>query len=141
MIRVQTGRTPLHVAAERGNADLLRQFAHIAETVNIGDKQGQTPLHACMSNIGDRGRRELPEEKLQCMAVLIEYSAILDACDHAGFTALHYACDNGNIQAVKLLLKKGCSIHQQGPVRSSATALLRDVSMLPPCAEEAPSWT
>ena len=120
---MQTGRTPLHVAAERGNADLLRQFAHVAETVNIGDKQGQTPLHACTSNIGVSGRRNLSEEKLQCMAVLIEYSAILDASDHAGCTPLHYACDSGNVRAVKMLLNSGCSMHQQGPVRSSGTSL------------------
>lgn len=113
----------MHVAAERGNAALLRQFAHIAETVNVGDKQGQTPLHACTSNIGDRGRRRLTEEKLECMAVLIEYSAILDARDHAGYTALHYASDNGNVPVVNMLLENGCRIHEPGPVCFPPTVL------------------
>lgn len=112
---MQTGRTPLHVAAERGNAALLRQFAHIAETVNLGDNHGQTPLHACTSNIGDSGRRRI-SEKLQCMAVLLECSAMLDACDEAGCTPLHYASDTGNVAAVQLLLKAGCSRNAPGPV-------------------------
>ena len=95
---------------------MLRQFAHVVDSVNIGDDQGRTPLHACTSNIGDRGRRRLLEEKLQCMGILIEYSAIVDAYDEAGFTPLHYASDNGNVAAVRLLLESGCSAFAPGPV-------------------------
>lgn len=93
----------------------------MVETVNVGDDEGRTPLHACTSNIGVRGRRRLLEEKIQCMVVLIEYSAILDAYDEAGFTPLHYASDNGNVAAVRLLLEKGCSAYAGGPVRTLTT--------------------
>jgi ankyrin repeat protein len=129
MVTMQVGRTPLHVAAEVGNAALLRQFADIAETVDIGDKRGFTPLHACTSKTGERGRR-LTADKLQCMEILIHFGANLDACDAAGFTPLHYAADNGNVAAVQLLLAKGCSVHAPGPVCFAPSVLLSVTSPL-----------
>jgi ankyrin repeat protein len=111
MHSMQMGRTPLHVAAANGNHGMLSLFVSVAETVNIGDKHGHTPLHACVSNFGDRAA------KLRCMEVLLEQSDVmLDAVDSAGCTCLHHASDIGNVKAVKLIVKHGCSIVEPGPV-------------------------
>ena len=80
---------------------------------NIQDLCDQTPLHMCASNMGDVAG------KLKCIALLVKHDCWIDALDSRGCTALHYAADSGNLQAVKALVKAGAGWTISTPVRNS----------------------
>ena len=57
--------------------------------------------------------------KLKCIALLVKHDCWMDALDSRGCTALHYAADSGNLQAVKALVKAGAGWTISTPVRNS----------------------
>jgi ankyrin repeat protein len=101
----------MHIAAACGNVRMLTLFVLNASNINPPDDQGQTPVHVCTSNMGDC------TAKAKCLRILAEHGAFLDAADAFGFTALHYACDAGNVPATRALLEAGCDIFTATPVR------------------------
>jgi serine/threonine-protein phosphatase 6 regulatory ankyrin repeat subunit B len=71
--------TPLHIAAEKGDEEMLSQLLRYkANTKNL-DVYGNTPLHLACKN----GHRE-------CVEVLIKYKSPLDAQNSQGLCALHF---------------------------------------------------
>ena len=73
-------------------AELLKEKPQLANTVRSGDQF--TPLHAAVWN----GHAE-------CVRVLIEAGADLNAQACNQKTVLHYAAENGNLQIAEMLLK------------------------------------
>jgi ankyrin repeat protein len=150
MLKSRTGFLPIHFAARHADAGLLGTFLQShnrrqtgetvregenvlmqaagwgsAETVAVllekkaklqgADAHGATALHyaARAGNISTLG-------------VLIEYArsthpTLVDLADHGGLTPLMTACRNGRLQAVQLLLGRGCNAAQRSS--SGETAL------------------
>ncbi|KAI8504709.1 Ankyrin repeat domain-containing protein 11 [Branchiostoma belcheri] len=95
--RNERGETPLHMAAIKGDADLLRQLIKQGAEVNAKDFAGWTPLHeAC-----NHGYYEVAKMLLQAGANVNTQGLDDD-------TPLHDAASNGHPhQIVELLLKHG----------------------------------
>ena len=55
--------------------------------------------------------RNLSEDDLECMRILINHGANVNARDDDQWTALHYAAMRSNIDGINLLLDKGADIH------------------------------
>jgi ankyrin repeat protein len=112
-MNAQAGDTPLHIAAASGNHSILKAMLREASgnSVNTADQHGRTPLHVCASNSGDVSK------KSRCIATLVRHGAELEVQDAVGLTALHYAADSGNLDAVKSLVKSGASLYTATPVR------------------------
>ncbi|XP_019640135.1 PREDICTED: ankyrin repeat domain-containing protein 11-like [Branchiostoma belcheri] len=94
--RNERGETPLHMAAIKGDADLLRQLIKQGAEVNAKDFAGWTPLHeAC-----NHGYYEVAKMLLQAGANVNTQGLDDD-------TPLHDAASNGHPHIVELLLKHG----------------------------------
>ena len=55
--------------------------------------------------------------------LLAENRSILNHKDRHGYTALHYAAENGHVEVVKLLVEAGLPISMPGPDRMTALHL------------------
>jgi len=102
-------RTPLHIAVQSEDANLVKALLQKGFDVNERDNDGRTALHYA------RGADVL-KELLKCFDIEI------NATDDEGRTALHYAAMEGERVPLRLLLEKGidpnvCDKVWQNPVR------------------------
>eukprot|EP00300_Choanocystis_sp_HF-7_P010265 c16864_g2_i1.p1 GENE.c16864_g2_i1~~c16864_g2_i1.p1 ORF type:complete len:792 (+),score=141.22 c16864_g2_i1:189-2378(+) len=125
--------TPLHVAAERGHAAIVRFLAdHCECDIMQGDEEGLCPLHVAAENghldvvnaLLDLGCQiDHPSSDgrtaLACAArgghvevveALITAGCKLDEADNCGFTALFHAAQEGNVPVVRQLIDADCDI-------------------------------
>ncbi|KAH7407056.1 ankyrin repeat-containing domain protein [Phaeosphaeria sp. MPI-PUGE-AT-0046c] len=98
--RDSDGRTPLHLALQRGNIALVQYMLNDPrgrDALHSSDWAGQTPLHFAT---------ESPRN--QAIDLLLDAGAFeMHATDHKGRTALHHAASLGNLAAVEKLLERG----------------------------------
>ncbi|XP_043196067.1 serine/threonine-protein phosphatase 6 regulatory ankyrin repeat subunit A-like, partial [Amphibalanus amphitrite] len=129
------GRTPLHVAAERGRRDCVPLLVTCREPLTAGDRQGRTPLQTaarhghlstveCLLDAGspaghrDRGGRTAlhlacEAEHSRVAVRLVERvgrPALLNITDKAGQTALHVAARRGLVDVTDALVSHGASV-------------------------------
>ena len=89
------GRTPLHIAAEKGYGDVAMFLVENGADVNLTDTNGNTPLIFIIHKIGN----------LEITKRLIAKGAVVNAQNRTGETALMYAAWSGYSEIVQLLLK------------------------------------
>lgn len=94
------GQTPAHLAARSLNHKFLKVVEELGGKINLQDKDGDTPLiKAASCNV--------PISKISTLKLLISKSAKVNIQNKLGFTALHYAAEKNDVEAVKLLLANG----------------------------------
>ncbi|XP_063773053.1 ankyrin repeat domain-containing protein 6 isoform X2 [Pseudophryne corroboree] len=93
------GRTPLHLAANKGHLNVVQILLKAGCELNIQDDGHQTALHRA-AVVGNS----------DILAVLIQEGCALDRQDKDGNTALHEAAWHGFSQSVKLLVKAGANV-------------------------------
>ncbi|KAJ3141427.1 POC1 centriolar protein A [Physocladia obscura] len=93
-------RTPLHWAADVGNAEIAILLINAQANLNLLDINYRMPLHlAARSN------------HVNVIRCILEHSAdSLNAKTDTGFTPLHFACLNGHSDAVQALLDAGADV-------------------------------
>ncbi|XP_014788883.1 putative ankyrin repeat protein RF_0381 [Octopus bimaculoides] len=98
--RDQSGRTPLHYAAENGNLQILCLLIEANFDINAKDNQGQTPLHiACHYR------------QLDIATCLIALGCDVNTCDVQHNTPLHRATRSNLDQLVSMLCECGASVN------------------------------
>ncbi|XP_068459312.1 ankyrin repeat domain-containing protein 12 isoform X2 [Clinocottus analis] len=99
--RNERGETPLHMAAIRGDAKLVKELISLGADVNVKDFAGWTPLHeACNLGYYDVAK------------VLIAAGAEVNTQGLDDDTPLHDASSSGHTDIVKLLLRHGGNAFQ-----------------------------
>jgi 26S proteasome non-ATPase regulatory subunit 10 len=103
--------TPLHVAAFKGNAEMVKVICEEAAkhsfSVDEKDDIGCTPLRlACHSGF------------LDCVALLISNGADVNSSANDGSTSLHVAASAGKLEVCRTLLDNGAAVE---PVDNSGT--------------------
>ena len=94
------GETPLHTAAIRGSARLVRQLLQMGADPNAQDNAEWSPLHeAC--NRGNLG----------VVKVLTEFGADLNLKGFGKDSPLHDAARNGHLKVVKFLVRAGANLN------------------------------
>lgn len=94
------GKSTLHVAAARGQAECLAVILAHGADVSLQDVSGFTALHLAAKN-------NHPE----CAKKLIQSKCAVDAVDSSGRTALHHAAASGNAGIVQLLCEHKCHVN------------------------------
>jgi len=95
----KTGKTPLHVAVDNKQTELVKSLIEKGADVNATDNEKYTPLTlAVQSNNKD------------VVNILIERDADVDARDSSGYTPLLWATYSGNVEIVKILIDGGADV-------------------------------
>uniref|UniRef100_H0XGT1 Ankyrin repeat domain 6 n=1 Tax=Otolemur garnettii TaxID=30611 RepID=H0XGT1_OTOGA len=94
----QHGRTPLHLAANKGHLSVVQILLKAGCDLDVQDDGNQTALH-----------RATVVGNTEVIAALIQEGCALDRQDKDGNTALHEASWHGFSQSVKLLVKAGAN--------------------------------
>ena len=96
-VRSENGATLGHVAARRGDAEVLKLLlTKTSSLAKIGDVRGATPLHVCAY----RGHGD-------CLDKLLEAGGDANQPDSDGATAVHFAAASGHLESLKTLIEKG----------------------------------
>uniref|UniRef100_A0A673U806 Ankyrin repeat domain 6 n=1 Tax=Suricata suricatta TaxID=37032 RepID=A0A673U806_SURSU len=90
------GRTPLHLAANKGHLSVVQILLKAGCDLDVQDDGDQTALH-----------RATVVGNTDVIAALIQEGCALDRQDKAGNTALHLACQNSHSQSTRVLLLGG----------------------------------
>ena len=88
------GRTPLHLAAERGHGQVADLLVRGGANLEAKDDNGRTPLHLAAEN-----------GQLNVAALLVNAGANQEAEEHSGWTPLYWAATRGNLAIADLLVK------------------------------------
>ena len=99
--REPDGFTPLHLAAYFGGAVVVRALldARVDPDPPARNDAGMRPLHSAAAT-GGAGDAEVAQ-------LLLDAGADANARQHGGYTPLHAAAHNGNVELVDLLLARG----------------------------------
>ncbi|XP_063668634.1 ankyrin repeat domain-containing protein 6 isoform X18 [Pan troglodytes] len=93
------GRTPLHLAANKGHLPVVQILLKAGCDLDVQDDGDQTALH-----------RATVVGNTEIIAALIHEGCALDRQDKDGNTALHEASWHGFSQSAKLLVKAGANV-------------------------------
>uniref|UniRef100_A0A673MXG4 Ankycorbin-like n=1 Tax=Sinocyclocheilus rhinocerous TaxID=307959 RepID=A0A673MXG4_9TELE len=94
------GKSALHVAATRGQAECLAVILAHGADVSLQDASGFTALHLAAKN-----------NHSECAKKLLQTKCVVDALDGSGRTALHHAAASGDAVIVQLLCKHRCHVN------------------------------
>jgi len=98
---IATGETPLMTCAQTGSADAVRLL--IARGADVNTKEPVQNHTALMWAAA--------EDHPHVVQLLIEHGADLRANTRKGFTALHFAAREGNLECARLLLSAGVDVN------------------------------
>src|SRR5262249_48214171 len=102
------GYTPLHRAAGRGHAGVVRELLRRSVDPNLADrKYRKTALHKAAEGVDHAGGA-------RCIDALINGGAKLELTDSADLTPLHGAIMSDNARNVKRLLERGADPNRRG---------------------------
>jgi ankyrin repeat protein len=91
---------PLHIACARGSVNAVKLFLHHGANVEWNTFSGMTPLHFAAA---------FNKRHLEVTQLLIDSGAFIDSTESKnGFTALHFAVQNDNMGAARILCKSTC---------------------------------
>jgi len=108
----RTNASNLHDAAKRGNADLVIKLVQDGLDVNQPNLEGQTPLMLAA---------QAEQNVVAVVNLLLTQGAKVNEVDRYGNTALIYAAQTGDLDAVKALVAHGADASIKN--KSGATAL------------------
>ncbi|XP_034847293.1 ankyrin repeat domain-containing protein 6 isoform X4 [Mirounga angustirostris] len=106
------GRTPLHLAANKGHLSVVQILLKAGCDLDVQDDGDQTALH-----------RATVVGNTDVIAALIQEGCALDRQDKDGNTALHEASWHGFSQSAKLLVKAGANVLAKNKAGNTALHL------------------
>ena len=94
------GKTPLHLAADKGQLDTVKELVATGADVNARNNEGYTPLHLATN----KGQLDTVKE-------LVATGADVNARNNEGYTPLHRVAWSGPVEVVKILAATGADVN------------------------------
>ncbi|KAE8677161.1 Potassium channel AKT1 [Hibiscus syriacus] len=124
------GRTALHIAASKGSENCILLLLDYGADPNCKDSEGNVPLWEAMlaghdsvakllkenrasitsGDIGHYACTAAEQNNLNLLKEIVQYRGDVTRPRHNGYTALHVAVCEGNIEIVKYLMDQGADI-------------------------------
>jgi ankyrin repeat protein len=132
---VLQGATPIFLAAEVNNLDVIKALVDAEGDPNIPNEQGTTPLIMAAGAGTDVQRAREPEERAMAVETakyLVKNGADVNAVGQYGWTPLHAAAYQGMNDLIEFLVSKGAKIDRmdkfgQTPLSISMSVLTKDI--------------
>ncbi len=129
------GATPLFLAAEVNNLDVIKALVDAGADPLVANERGTTPLIMAAGAGTDVQREREPEERataVETAKFLVARGADVNAAGQYGWTALHAATYQGMNDLIEYLVSKGANIDQkdefgQTPLSISLSVLTKDI--------------
>jgi ankyrin repeat protein len=129
------GATPLFLAAEVNNLDVIKALVDAGADPLVANERGTTPLIMAAGAGTDVQREREPEERataVETAKFLVERGADVNAAGQYGWTALHAATYQGMNDLIEYLVSKGAKIDQkdefgQTPLSISLSVLTKEI--------------
>jgi ankyrin repeat protein len=123
---VLQGATPLFLAAEVNNLDVIKTLVAAGADPLIASDRGTTPLMMAAGAGTDVQREREPEERataVETAKFLVEHGADVNAVGQYGWTALHAAAYQGLNDVIEFLVSKGAKIDQKDEFGQTALSI------------------
>jgi len=120
------GATPLFLAAEVNNLDVIKTLVAAGADPLIASDRGTTPLMMAAGAGTDVQREREPEERVTAVETakfLVEHGADVNAVGQYGWTALHAAAYQGLNDVIEFLVSKGAKIDQKDEFGQTALSI------------------
>jgi len=132
---VLQGSTPLLLAAEINNLDVIKALVEAGADPKIPTEQGTTALMMAAGAGTDVQRAREPEERavaVETAKFLVDHGVDVNAAGQFGWTALHAASYQGMNDVISYLVSKGANIDQkdsfgQTPLSISLSVLTKEI--------------
>lgn len=113
------GSTPLHIAADSGNVDAIKNILEICNgNVNARDDHKSTPLHFAANN-----------GNTDAISILLKAGADVNAQDADGDTPLYWALEKDDLKTVKYLITAGAKINIKNILKREAIHFAQTVEI------------
>jgi ankyrin repeat protein len=113
--KTKGGWAPLHLAGN--DLEACRMLLELNAEVNSWDNEGLTPfLRACKYGSNP-----------DILQLFLEHNADVRVCDDKGNTPLHFAAENGNLEAVQILLERDADVNSQNGHKSTPLLLASEL--------------
>jgi ankyrin repeat protein len=97
--------TPLHIAAWKGKTEIMKSLLSHGANIDSAIADGSTALHIAVQFMQTESLRELLLASADVNMVAHDPRKDTNHAKYSDRTALHYACESGSIDAVKVLLE------------------------------------
>ncbi|KAL8825726.1 MAG: hypothetical protein Q9170_007682 [Blastenia crenularia] len=113
--RTDYGDTALHIAARRGNTEVVAYLVARRAAIDSRTSGGSTPIFLATY-----------QEHLEVVAILLDSGANVDVGDAEDFLPIHIAAGSGNVDIVRLLIEKGVDFNRQNNAGWTALQMATD---------------
>jgi ankyrin repeat protein len=120
------GATPLFLAAEVNNLDVIKVLVEAGADPLLASERGTTPLIMAAGGGTDVQRERALEERataIETTKFLVEHGADVNAAGQYGWTALHAAAYQGMNDVIEYLVSKGAKIDQKDEFGQTALSI------------------
>ena len=120
------GATPLFLAAEVNNLEVIKTLVAAGADPLIASERGTTPLMMAAGAGTDVQREREPEERataVETAKFFVEHGADVNAAGQYGWTALHAAAYQGLNDVIEYLVSKGANIDQKDEFGQTALSI------------------
>lgn len=120
------GATPLFLAAEVNNLEVIKTLVAAGADPLIASERGTTPLMMAAGAGTDVQREREPQERataVETAKFLVEHGAEVNTAGQYGWTALHAAAYQGLNDVIEYLVSKGANIDQKDEFGQTALSI------------------
>ena len=120
------GATPLFLAAEVNNLDVIKALVEAGADPVLATERGTTPLIMAVGGGTDVQRERSLEERataVETAKFLVEHGVDVNTAGQYGWTALHAAAYQGMNEVIEYLVSKGANIDQKDEFGQTALSI------------------